>query len=94
MSYLRHFARLFSDLLAFAREHKVWWMVPLVLLLLLIAGLARRCVAEGLPRLAWWVLNWNESSRVFYRALGAKAQDEWTVKRMEGEALAKLGAEA
>ena len=39
MSYLRHFARLFSDLLALAREHKVWWMVPLVLLLLLIAGL-------------------------------------------------------
>ncbi|MCO5091935.1 GNAT family N-acetyltransferase [Bosea sp. (in: a-proteobacteria)] len=59
----------------------------------LIAGLARRCVAEGLPRLAWWVLNWNEPSRVFYRALGAVAQDEWTVKRLEGEALARLGAE-
>jgi hypothetical protein len=39
------------------------------------------------------VLNWNEPSRVFYRALGAVAQDEWTVKRLEGEALAKLGAE-
>ena len=59
----------------------------------LIAGLARRCVAEKLPRLAWWVLNWNEPSRVFYRALGATAQDEWTVKRLEGEALARLGAE-
>ncbi|MGO4403962.1 N-acetyltransferase family protein [Bosea sp. RAF48] len=59
----------------------------------LIAGLARRCVAENLPRLAWWVLNWNEPSRVFYRSIGAKAQDEWTVKRLEGEALRRLGAE-
>ena len=58
-----------------------------------IAGLARRCVAEKLPRLSWWVLNWNEPSRVFYRALGAVAQDEWTVKRLDGEALARLGAE-
>lgn len=59
----------------------------------LMAQLAKRCVDEDLPRLAWWVLNWNEPSRVFYRALGAKAQDEWTVKRLEGEALAQLGAE-
>lgn len=57
----------------------------------LIAHLARRCVEEGLPRLAWWVLNWNEPSRVFYRSIGAAAQDEWTVKRLEGEALARLG---
>jgi GNAT superfamily N-acetyltransferase len=56
----------------------------------LIAGLAKRCLAEGLPRLAWWVLNWNEPSRVFYRSIGAKAQDEWTVKRLDGEALARL----
>lgn len=57
----------------------------------LIAELARRCVAENLPRLAWWVLNWNEPSRVFYRSLGAQAQDEWTVKRLEGDALRRLG---
>ncbi|WP_353186905.1 GNAT family N-acetyltransferase [Bosea sp. (in: a-proteobacteria)] len=59
----------------------------------LMARLAKRCVDEDLPRLAWWVLNWNEPSRVFYRSIGAKAQDEWTVKRLEGEALARLGAE-
>lgn len=59
----------------------------------LMARLAQRCVAEDLPRLAWWVLNWNEPSRVFYRSIGAKAQDEWTVKRLEGEALRRLGAE-
>jgi GNAT superfamily N-acetyltransferase len=56
----------------------------------MMTGLARRCVDEGLTRLAWWVLNWNEPSRVFYRSLGAKAQDEWTVKRLDGEALLRL----
>ncbi|KRE00306.1 GCN5 family acetyltransferase [Bosea sp. Root381] len=59
----------------------------------LIAALARRCVDEGLPRLAWWVLNWNEPSRVFYRSIGAKAQDEWTVKRLDGDALRRLAGE-
>ncbi|MFA6968498.1 N-acetyltransferase family protein [Bosea sp. (in: a-proteobacteria)] len=59
----------------------------------LIAALAKRCVMEGLPRLAWWVLNWNEPSRVFYRSIGARAQDEWTVKRLDGEALARLAEE-
>lgn len=59
----------------------------------LMAGLAKRCLNEGLPRLAWWVLNWNEPSRVFYRSLGAKAQDEWTVKRLDGEALARLAGQ-
>lgn len=57
----------------------------------LIAGLAKRCVDEDLPRLAWWVLNWNEPSRAFYRSIGAAAMDEWTVKRLTGEALARLG---
>lgn len=56
----------------------------------LMARLAQRCLDEGLPRLAWWVLNWNEPSRVFYRSIGARAQDEWTVKRLDGEALARL----
>ncbi len=56
----------------------------------LMARLARRCVDEGLVRLAWWVLNWNEPSRLFYRSLGAKAQDEWTVKRLDGAALVAL----
>lgn len=60
----------------------------------LIAGLAKRCVAEGLPRLAWWVLNWNEPSRVFYRSIGAKAQDKWTVKRLDGDALTRLAQES
>lgn len=59
----------------------------------LMARLARRCAEEGLSRLAWWVLNWNEPARAVYRSIGAKAQDEWTVKRLDGAALARLAAE-
>ncbi|HEU5079725.1 MAG TPA: DUF5989 family protein [Opitutaceae bacterium] len=37
MSFLRHLLRLLKDLWAFAREHKVWWIVPLVVILLILA---------------------------------------------------------
>ncbi|MBI2717471.1 MAG: GNAT family N-acetyltransferase [Rhizobiales bacterium] len=56
----------------------------------LLATLARRCVAEGLPRLQWWVLDWNAPSIAFYQSLGAVPQDEWTVFRVSGEALERL----
>jgi GNAT superfamily N-acetyltransferase len=59
----------------------------------LLRTLARRCVAENLPRLEWWVLDWNEPSIRFYRSLGAKPMDEWTVQRVTGEALVKLAGE-
>lgn len=56
----------------------------------LLANLARRCVAEGLPRLEWWVLDWNAPSIAFYRSIGAQPMDEWTVQRVTGAALDKL----
>jgi hypothetical protein len=34
MRLLRHLGKLLADLLGFARQNKVWWIVPLVLLLL------------------------------------------------------------
>ncbi len=58
----------------------------------LLADLARRCVAEGLGRFEWWVLDWNEPSIDFYRSQGGVMQDEWTKVRVEGDALLKLGA--
>lgn len=58
----------------------------------LMIELARRCDTEGLPRFAWWVLNWNQPSIDFYKAMGAVMQDEWTVCRVEGEALTALAA--
>jgi GNAT superfamily N-acetyltransferase len=59
----------------------------------LLRHLARRCVAEGLPRLEWWVLDWNEPSIRFYRSLGAVPMDDWTVQRVTGEALLKLAGD-
>jgi GNAT superfamily N-acetyltransferase len=58
----------------------------------LLRRLAQRCVAEGLPRLEWWVLDWNEPALRFYRSLGAVAMDEWTVQRVTGEALERLAS--
>ncbi|KSB89393.1 GCN5 family acetyltransferase [Caulobacter vibrioides] len=56
----------------------------------LLANLARRCVAENLGRLEWAVLDWNAPAIGFYDGLGAASMDEWTVRRMTGDALAKL----
>jgi GNAT superfamily N-acetyltransferase len=56
----------------------------------LLGNLARRCVAEGLARLEWWVLDWNEPALRFYRSIGATPMDEWTVQRVTGEDLRRL----
>jgi GNAT superfamily N-acetyltransferase len=58
----------------------------------LLVNLARRCVAEGLGRFEWWVLDWNAPSIDFYKAQGGVMQDEWTKVRVEGAALSRLGA--
>lgn len=57
----------------------------------LLVDLARRCVAEKLGRLEWWVLDWNEPSIEFYKSQGGVMQDEWTKVRLEGEVLMALG---
>ncbi len=59
----------------------------------LLAKLAQRCVDADLGRLEWAVLNWNTPSIEFYDSLGASAKTEWTVRRLDGEALARLAAE-
>ena len=60
----------------------------------LLARLAAVCAERGLARLEWWVQDWNAPSIGFYRALGAVAMDEWTVFRLDGDALAALAREA
>ena len=52
--------------------------------------LAKKAVEEGCGRMEWSVLDWNENAIAFYRSLGAKPMDEWTVQRMTGEALTRL----
>lgn len=58
----------------------------------LMATLAAICVERGYGRLEWWVLDWNRPAIDFYRSLGARAMDEWTVHRLTGPALAELAA--
>ncbi|MEQ1688097.1 MAG: GNAT family N-acetyltransferase [Sphingopyxis sp.] len=58
----------------------------------LLAHLAALAVARGCARLEWSVLDWNAPSIAFYQGLGAKPMDEWTVMRLDGDALAALGA--
>jgi GNAT superfamily N-acetyltransferase len=58
----------------------------------LLAELARIAVARDCARLEWWVLDWNEPSIAFYKSLGSKPMDEWTVMRVDGAALAELAS--
>lgn len=58
----------------------------------LMAALARIAVQRGCGRFEWSVLDWNEPAIGFYRALGATAMGEWTVQRLQGEALRALAS--
>jgi GNAT superfamily N-acetyltransferase len=59
----------------------------------LLAHLARRCVAEGLARMEWSVLDWNAPAIAFYESLGAAAKTDWTTRRLSGDALARLAGD-
>ena len=56
----------------------------------LLARLAQLAVTRGCARLEWSVLDWNEPAIAFYKSLGATAMKEWTINRVDGEALAAL----
>lgn len=58
----------------------------------LLGELARRALAEGYARVEWAVLDWNDPALHFYRGLGAKPRQGWTVQRLSGPALAALAA--
>jgi GNAT superfamily N-acetyltransferase len=60
----------------------------------LMAALARRCVNERLGRLEWAVLDWNETAIGVYDRLGAEAMDDWTLRRLSGDALTGLARKA
>ena len=59
----------------------------------LLARLAAIAVERDCARLEWSVLDWNEPAIGFYKKLGARMMDEWTVMRVDGAALVQLGAE-
>lgn len=58
----------------------------------ILAHLARLAVERGCGRLEWAVLDWNGPAIEFYRALGARPMDDWTVYRLEGRELDDLAA--
>ena len=60
----------------------------------LLAELARLAVERDCARLEWSVLDWNAPSIGFYKLLGARPMDEWTVMRVDGPALTRLAAAA
>jgi GNAT superfamily N-acetyltransferase len=57
----------------------------------LLKQLAAVCVERGYARFEWWVLDWNVDAQGFYRSIGARPEDDWTVWRLDGSALATLG---
>ncbi|HCS29214.1 MAG TPA: N-acetyltransferase [Spongiibacteraceae bacterium] len=59
----------------------------------LLSYLAKLAVARDCGRFEWSVLDWNQSAIDFYRGLGATGMDEWTVQRVDGEALVALAAQ-
>ena len=52
-----------------------------------LASIARQ---RGCGRMEWWCLDWNAPSIAFYRSLGTRPMDEWTVYRLTGEDLERL----
>lgn len=60
----------------------------------LLIQLARIAAERGCGRLEWAVLDWNEPAIGFYKALGARPMDEWTVFRVEGAGIRRLAETA
>ena len=56
----------------------------------LLTYLANLTLERGCGRLEWCCLDWNEPSIKFYKSLGAKPLEDWTMYRVDGDALKKL----
>lgn len=59
----------------------------------LLKKLAQIAVERGCGRLEWWCLDWNKPSIDFYLSMGAESMEDWTVYRIAGDTLQKLGTE-
>ena len=59
----------------------------------ILKRLAAIAVERGCGRMEWVCLDWNRPSIAFYRALGAKPMDEWTIYRLAGDSLEALAAD-
>jgi GNAT superfamily N-acetyltransferase len=57
----------------------------------LLKAVAKLAVERGCGRFEWSVLDWNEPAIGFYKSLGAQPMADWTIVRVTGDALKKLG---
>ena len=58
----------------------------------LLDALVRLAKDRGYGRVEWSVLDWNEPAIRFYRSLGAKPQEDWTIYRVADESLTQWPA--
>jgi len=56
----------------------------------LLVHLAKIAHDRGCGRMEWAVLDWNEPAIDFYRKLGARPLDDWTVFRLTRDGIARL----
>ena len=59
----------------------------------MLSCLAKLAVECNCGRLEWSCLNWNEPSIKFYKQMGAKPMNEWTVYRVDKQELNDLAAQ-
>ena len=60
---------------------------------IMLSFLGKLAVKRNCGRLEWWCIDWNEPSIKFYKEMGAKPMDEWTVYRVDDIALSNLANE-
>jgi GNAT superfamily N-acetyltransferase len=57
----------------------------------LMVYLVKLAVERKCGRFEWWVVDWNEPAINFYKKLGAVPMSDWTVFRLSGQPLLRLG---
>lgn len=56
----------------------------------LLKHLAQLAVESQCGRFDWSVLDWNKPAIDFYESIGAKAQSEWIIYRLQGQSLVEF----
>jgi len=57
---------------------------------ILLTYLAKLAIERDCGRIEWSVLDWNESAIQFYKKLGARGMEEWTVFRVAGDSIKNM----
>jgi GNAT superfamily N-acetyltransferase len=60
----------------------------------LLSALAKEGVDKNCGRVEWSVLDWNKPAIDFYKSINAQPLEGWTIFRLTGDALEKLGQQS